>query len=141
MHPTWPMRLSAGVNRPKCNGRPRPGAAPFLIEATTQCQVSLLVRFVPHHEFHHPSTSIYAKSLAYAHCSRNRHFVVRMYTQVPTSKTSLNTKIVSREADLNHRPKDSCCYIYSPPLCQLSYHGSTGLKHTVVDKRYSKNQR
>ena len=28
----------------------------------------------------------------------------------------------SREADLNHRPKDHCCYNrYSPPLYQLSY--------------------
>ena len=44
-------------------------------------------------------------------------------------------KYKSREADLNHRPKDISVMltIYSPPLYQLSYHGMSKIYlHTLL---------
>lgn len=38
----------------------------------------------------------------------------------------------SREADLNHRPKDINISYYSPPLYQLSYHGDTNFLYKYI---------
>lgn len=38
----------------------------------------------------------------------------------------------SREADLNHRPKDINISYYSPPLYQLSYHGVTNFLYMYI---------